>query len=137
MNHLYLDLLSNRNERDDSVGPYGKSLLYLVSNALEGDLRTPILGQANVLDPEYKGWDGSSSTGEALGKWRQAVISAGLAKRKQISILEASKVISCRPDTTIDAAHGCFDNNVDVVTRTLERITRAQLAMPVDDLRGF
>ncbi|UVJ46418.1 peptidase C1 [Pseudomonas sp. LS1212] len=137
MTRLYMDVLSDRNERDDSVGPYRKSLLYLVSNALEGDLRTPILGQANVLDPTYMGWDGSSSTGEALGNWRQAVASAGLVKRKQIGIVDASKVITRRPSITIDATHGSFDNNVDVVGRTLERITGAKLAMPMDDLHGF
>ncbi|WP_095196128.1 C1 family peptidase [Pseudomonas sp. Irchel 3A7] len=148
MQNLYLDILSDRNERDDSIGPYGKSLLYLVSNALEGDLRMPILGQANVLDPGYNGWDGSSSTGEALGKWRQAVQAAGLARRKQIDILDAGTVFSFRsdspdnrPDVTIKATHGCFDNSVDVVSRTLKRITGTEpkqaLKLPVDDLRGF
>ncbi|RJG13549.1 peptidase C1 [Pseudomonas cavernicola] len=148
MQNLYLDILSDRNERDDSIGPYGKSLLYLVSNALEGDLRTPILGQANVLDPEYKGWDGSSSTGEALGKWRQAIQLAGLARRKQIDILDAGTVFSYRSDkpanrsnVTIKSTHGSFDNNVDVVSRTLKRITgtepKQELKLPVDDLRGF
>ena len=119
-----------------------------MSNALEGDLRMPILGQANVLDPEYKGWDGSSSTGEALGKWRQTVQLAGLARRKQIDILDTATVFSYRSDTpdnrsnvTIKPTHGCFDNNVDVVSRTLKRITgtepKQELKLPVDDLRGF
>lgn len=148
MQNLYLDILSDRNERDDRIGPYGKSLLYLVSNALEGDLRTPILGQANVLDPEYKGWDGSSSTGEALGKWRQAVLLAGMTKHKRIETLDASIVFSYRSDNpdkrsnvTIKPTHGSFDNNVDVVSRTLKRITgtepKQELKLPVDDLRGF
>ncbi|MNJ72162.1 hypothetical protein D3C77_687840 [compost metagenome] len=100
-------------------------------------MRTPILGQANVLDPSYRGWDGSSSTGEALGNWRQAVALAGMVKRKQIGVIDASKVITGLPSTTIDATHGSFDNNVEVVGRTLERITGAKLAMPIDDLRGF
>ncbi|MGH8381399.1 C1 family peptidase [Pseudomonas sp.] len=142
MQTLYLDILSDSNERDDSIGPYSKSLLYLVSNALEGDLRTPILGQANVLDPEYKGWDGSSSTGEALNKWRQAINSAGLAKRKQINLVNKNTVISCKSDGfTISATHGSFDNNAELVEQTLKRITRTdpkqKLVLPVDDLRGF
>jgi Papain family cysteine protease len=37
-------ILSDTGERDDDVGPYGKSLLYLVSNAFEGRRDTPILG---------------------------------------------------------------------------------------------
>ena len=51
MKRLYIDLLSDRVERNDSVAAiYRKSLLYFVSNALEVDLRTPILGAA--LNPQ-------------------------------------------------------------------------------------
>ncbi|MHA6205953.1 C1 family peptidase [Dyella soli] len=135
MKAMYLDILSDQKERDDSVGAYQKSLLYLVSDALEQDVRTPILGLANVMDVAYNGWDGSSSTGEALGNWRQAAKQSGLDKRTDI--LDADKVPTSRSGTTIKAAHGSFDNNIDVVTRTLERITGGKLAMPVDDLQGF
>ena len=31
----------------------------------------------------------------------------------------------------------CFDNDVAVMTRTLERITRGNLALGIDDLRGY
>ncbi|QRY78117.1 peptidase C1 [Pseudomonas sp. PDNC002] len=139
MKRLYLDILSDRAERDDNTAAiYRKSLLYLVSNALEGDLRTPILGLANVLDPNYRGWDGSSATGEALSKWRQALAAAGLVQGKQIQLLEGAKVATClSPRVDIAAAHGCFDNAVDIITRTLTRITGGPLAMPVDDLRGY
>ena len=37
-------MLSDEYEEDDSVGPYGKSLLHLVSNAFEGSRATPLLG---------------------------------------------------------------------------------------------
>lgn len=139
MKNLYLDILSDRIERDDHTTPfYRKSLLYLVSNALEGDLRTPILGLANVLDQNYRGWDGSSATGAALSDWRQALLGAGLTLGKQIQRLDQPKVLTCRsPRVEIAAAHGCFDNAVDILTRTLTRITGGALAMLVDDLRGF
>ncbi len=39
-----LYLLSDDAERHDRLGPYGKSLLYLVSNAFEGRRQTPLLG---------------------------------------------------------------------------------------------
>jgi hypothetical protein len=107
----------------------------MVSDALEPDVRTPILGMANVMDVGYTGWDGSSSTGEALGNWRQAAKQSGLDKRTDI--LDVDKVKTSSSGTTISASHGSFDNNVEVVTRTLERITGKKLAMPVDDLRGF
>ena len=35
---------SDSGERDDTVGPYGKSLLFLVSNAFERRRETPLLG---------------------------------------------------------------------------------------------
>ena len=44
-----LYILSDTGERDDDVGPYGKSLLYLVSNAFEGRRGTPILGMAKYI----------------------------------------------------------------------------------------
>ena len=37
----------------------------------------------------------------------------------------------------IDAAHGSFDNDVDVMGATLRRILGGELLARVDDLRGF
>jgi hypothetical protein len=45
-----LYMLSKEQELDDTVGPYGKSLLWLVSNAFEGTRGTPILGMKEYLD---------------------------------------------------------------------------------------
>lgn len=136
MERLYLDVLSEQNERDDNVAAiYRKSLLYLVSNALESDLRTPILGMENVFKPNYTGWDGSSATAEVLGNWRQAAKAAGLDKR--LTLLEDSKVTVQLPDKQIKAGHGSFDNDIATVGRTLERIVGAKLKLAVDDLRGF
>jgi hypothetical protein len=44
-------ILSDQGERDDNVGPYGKSLLYLVSNAFEGRREAPILGMQRFIEP--------------------------------------------------------------------------------------
>jgi hypothetical protein len=46
-----LYLLSDVGELDDDVGPYGKSLLYLVSNAFEGRRETPLLGMERYVNP--------------------------------------------------------------------------------------
>lgn len=139
MKNLFLDVLTDANERDDNVAAiYRKSLLYFVSNALENDARTPLLGLENIADPNYKRWDGSSTSAEALKKWRQAVNDAGLVQRGQIQLLEARKVRTSVSGTEISASHGCFDNAIDIVERTLQRITGSQkLPMPVVDLRGF
>jgi pimeloyl-ACP methyl ester carboxylesterase len=139
MKRLHIDLLSDRVERADQVAQiYRKSLLYFVSNALEVDLRTPLLGMANAFDPAYGGWDGTSATGDVLRAWRDAAAAAGLLGSARLQVLDADKVrASAAPERRIDAAHGSFDNDLDVVARTLERITGAPLAAPPDDLRGF
>ena len=143
MKNLYVHVLSNALERNDNVATiYRKSLLYFVSNALEADLRTPILGLENTTQPDYNGWDGTSSTGEALKAWRQAAASAGLNKPERYTVITQGKVVTATPRNEIesfeiDAAHGCFDNDVNVISVTLERIRGGKLQSPVDDLRGF
>ncbi len=140
MRQLHIDLLSDRLERNDNTGLlYRKSLLYLVSQALETDLRTPLLGLAKAFDAAYTGWDGSSATGNALRDWRSAAAQAGLQLGSaRLQLLDADQTptaLSPPHDTTTN--HGSFDNNLIVVTRTLERITGGKLKNPVDDLRGF
>jgi len=137
MKRLYLAILSDKNERDDNVAAiYRKSLLYFVSNALEPDVRTPLLGLANVMDPAYNAWDGSSATGEALGNWRNAAAASGLGAR--IRIVEQDKVPVALPDQKISASHGSFDNDIDQMSQTLSLITgQPALTLPVTDLRGF
>lgn len=134
MHNLYIDLLTDRNELDDNVGPYRKSLLYLVSNALETDIHTPILGLANVMDPAYTQWDGTSVTDAALRAWRRAADDTGLAGRTRPVI--APTVPTAR-GKVIPSSHGSFDNNTTVVGRSITRIIGGDLAMPVDDLEGF
>lgn len=141
MDCLHLDVLSDKQERDDSVASiYRKSLLYLVSNALETDLRTPILGLDAINDPAYDGWDGSSDTGEALAAWRTASKGALLTKRTTVVTSDRIRV-AIEPsgdEVKQPSAHGGFDNDIDVITRTLQGITgKSALAVPVDDLRGY
>ena len=145
MQRLYMYVLADTQERDDNVASiYRKSLLYLVANALEPDIRTPILGLENVRNAAYAGWDGSSSTGEALGNWRAAVEAAKLDDEHRITVVGTQQVPvrrwqegSAERVESISASHGSFDNNLEVVTRTLERIIGGQLIAKVDDLSGF
>jgi pimeloyl-ACP methyl ester carboxylesterase len=140
MQRLYMSILADRQERDDEVAiVYRKSLLYLVSDALELDERTPLMGLAKALDPAYTGWDGSSTTMEALSNWRAA---AHDVAAKRVTLVDKPQVPTLRDAKGrlqfVDATHGSFDNNIDVVAATLQRITgAAQLPLPVDDLRGF
>ena len=112
-------------------------MLYLVSNALEMDLRTPILGLANVFDPDYRGWDGTSSTGDSLRAWQQAARSAGLHKRGRMDVRDDDKVLTALPDRRIQATHGSFDNDIETIKQTLVHIIGSDLQQVVDDLRGF
>lgn len=136
MRSLHLDLLTDAAEREDRVGPYRKSLLYLVSQALEADRRTPLLGLARAHDPADHGWEGSSATGEALRAWRDAAEAAKLYASGRVRQWQGPRPIA--PGQTQRAHHGGFDNDLEVVAATLRRITGLKtLAMPVDDLRGF
>lgn len=133
----HIALLSDKLELDDNTAQvYRKSLLYLVSNALEPDPRTPILGLHKVFAEQEsaRAWDGASSTGETLRAWRRAAAEAKLDKR--LKVIEAAKVRTST-NSTIPAAHGSFDNDIDVLTATLRLIRGGELLEPVTDLRGF
>jgi hypothetical protein len=142
MERLYLAMLSDPQERADSVaGIYRKSLLYLVSGALETDLRTPIAGMAKVYGTDDGGWDGSSSTNESLNVWRRAVLDAKLKRAgRLVEITDPSVCTAALPGAAqvmIPADHGSFDNSIATITRTLEVVLGGKLQQPVDDLRGF
>ncbi|SDE38117.1 hypothetical protein SAMN05444679_121114 [Variovorax sp. CF079] len=127
-----------------SVGDDVERLRRTLANALGGDAEffpslkkanTPILGLDRIHDEAYSGWDGSSDTGEALAHWRQAA-RLDSTRRVKDGRVQVAKDAAGRPVLQA-AAHGGFDNDIDVVTRTLKRITGAELALPVDDLRGL
>ncbi|MET0382601.1 MAG: peptidase C1, partial [Burkholderiaceae bacterium] len=138
LDRLSMDILSDRAERDDNVSYiYRKSLLYFVSAALEADPRTPLLGMARIGSPEDHGWDGSSDTGETLAAWRLAAQQADLSRRTEVVDKPVNVATGGGGRTVQPASHGGFDNDIDVVSRTLARITGGDLALPVVDLRGY
>lgn len=134
MERLHVHLLCDERERADQVARiYRKSLLYLVSNALESDARTPLLGMQRAW-LEDGGWDGSSSTAATLRQWRDAARRAGLEQR--LTVLAAARVC-CAPQRELPASHGCFDNDTATLNHTLGRILGGEPLRPVRDLRGF
>ncbi len=142
MKRLYLHVLSDQCEQNDNVAfIYQKSLLYFVSNALEADKRMPVLGLENVFNPGHFDWDGSPCTSEALTNWRNAVEIHALKNR--LSIHKDEKIVTRLGDgnnvkqKTANASHGGFDNDINVISTTLKRITGKELVLPVDDLVGF
>jgi hypothetical protein len=133
---IHFDVMSDDRERADSVGPYGKSLLYLVSRALEREHKTPILGLAEAWNLASINKDLWSDDGvRAVKAWAQVANSFGapteLGKSKQ-NVTDRRK-----PKHTIKLAHGSFDNDVEVITATLERILGAEPVHLVENLLGF
>lgn len=121
--HPSLYVMSDVGERDDDVGPYGKSLLYLVSNAFEGARETPLVGMERFVSDE--GQDGGRYVDAELGR---------LFKKKvggQPSLVVAGEgegpLSTSRSDT-----HGGFDND----EWTLNSILRRVLA-PAEPTRIF
>ena len=137
-----IDVLSNANELDDTVGPYGKSLLYLVSRALEPAHKTPILGMEAAWNPrlDKEGIFRAPAPGKPnpdVAFWRKTwlAISGGAA------VLEEQRVIEELPAFSVRSVHGCFDNWIQGVERTLARILErsgpATLPVRIQSLRGF
>jgi GH24 family phage-related lysozyme (muramidase) len=124
-------VLSDRNERRDTVGPYGKSLLYLVSRALERTRRAPLLGLEAAWDP-------------SVAPEREPV---DLDDRGRLEWLELwadgpppevlrEPQVSTGP-TAIPAGHGAFDNSVEVVNAILRNVLGEEPKVPATDLTGF
>ena len=130
---LFVENLSEEREQADSVGPYGKSLLYLVSRALE-DFKDATAGQDAGVDGDRQ--DGPKLFGLAgvddVVEWQSFV------KQEHLN-----PPTLCHTPTVSDglgripAAHGAFDNDVAVITRTIERAKGAKAEPAVECLRGF
>ncbi len=137
---LVIHTLSSQREIDDTVGPYQKSLLYLVSRALEESHKTPLLGMVDVFNPENNKNSWNKKTVSHLKKWQEFF----MQHSENIRIIEREHVVTARKYeqnreldlAVIDSAHGSFDNDVDVVDETLRRITgKAELDHKVENLR--
>jgi len=125
---FHVELLSDERELGDTVGPYGKSLLYLVSRALEDQHKTPILGMANAWDPARRNlWSDDPVIQRGLKAWQ--TFWGTVRAPREVTEAQVSNGV-----TRIPAAHGAFDNDVAVVTRTIERISGKPLKQPVEQL---
>ncbi len=110
------------------MGPYGKSLLYLVSRALEDVHKMPLLGLENAWG------DGQ------LGYWNKPVRKdiedwTAFAGTLRPRVLSDEKVNDGQG--LIDSAHGAFDNDVEVVGRAIKEMLGAKPKFPVESLRGI
>ncbi len=129
---LNIDGLSNRRELADTVGPYGKSLLYLVSRALEEIHKMPLLGMQAASDAAAETPDlWNPDANGATGAWRKFA-----AKNVGFTWLDDDLVDD--GEEKIPSAHGSFDNDVAIITKTLKRILGGtDPAVEVGDLHAF
>jgi hypothetical protein len=114
-------VLSDQAERDDAVGAYGKSLLYLVSNAFEPRHETPLLGMERFV------------TGGAAGdRGRTDPVLRRLFVRSVAGL--PSLVVAGRPggpaSRSRSTTHDGFEKDLDTLNAVLWRILGRRPARP-------
>jgi len=143
LSRLWLHYLSDEREKDDKVRPgqlrwpeYGNSLLYLVSRALDDRPKMPLLGMERALDPKYAA-DGDQWAPEEFAslqawqaRWKPNVDSVQLGLAVTDPMVRVTK--NNDEGSQMKAAHGSFDNSIDAITTTLERIKGGALIGPVE-----
>jgi hypothetical protein len=110
-------VLSDVGERDDDVGPYGKSLLYLVSNAFEQRRKTPLLGMERFV---RGGFDDPTAEGDMVEFFGRRV--DGLPS---LIVAGEERGSSKNPDArslSRSESHGGFDNDPATMNAVLWRI---------------
>lgn len=131
-------VMSDQRERDDSIGPYGKSLLYLVSRALEDVHKKPLLGMQGAwheIKDQTDLWSSIPAITKQLNQWRDFV---GQDVLQLLSIHKEASVKDKKGGPEIPIAHGTFDNDIAVVAKTIRRLRGSEtLAVEVTDLSGF
>lgn len=97
-------VLSDATERNDAVGPYRKSLLYLVSNAFEATRETPILGMQKFIQQDAK-----------VRKILEGNDHLIIAHPDAVPNLETGLAAGC-------SSHGGFDNDLGTMNNVLWKI---------------
>ena len=141
--HIYI--MSDSREQDDNViGVYHKSLLYLVSRAYEELQRMPLLGMAKSLDKDFQDFSNPDlaewniAAKNMTEQWNQfyfgKTIPAGFAATgrglpeafaQTLHIFNDPKM-NYGGGTKKDTSHGGFDNDVNVITAALLTILRRE-----------
>ena len=107
-------MLSDEAENGDTVGLYGKSLLYLVSNAFEPARGTPILGMEKFV---------TSNQSAVLRK--VAALFSGKDSNRYNKLVIADHSLTDynkSPNISCSTSHGGFDNDEFTMNSVLHRI---------------
>lgn len=139
LDRLRLAVLADSNERADglpspSVDIYGKSLLYLVSRALDDVRKQPLLGMERALLKGYA----STPTDQweprllpELQRW-QAAFGALDGGHPRVQLVSSPKVRTTRNNDQSAATHGSFDNHLELIEASITRISGKALAAPLE-----
>ena len=124
---FHIHLLADAVEICDTVGPYRKSLLYLVSRALETCHKMPILGLEQAFDAKANPkWHEDEL--ESVKRWQKFWSASG----NGLDVVSTKQVSTGTLGRRIRACHGSFDNDASTIETTLRRITGAKPAFPVE-----
>lgn len=133
LDRLHIHLLTDTQEKDDDLlrlGPvtlYGKSLLYLVSRALEDTRKMPLIGLERAHDANHVNTDQwARSELKALHDWQ------ALFPRANLHRVPRPYITVDREGQTARASHGGFDNDIDALTQTITRIRGQAPAHPLE-----
>ncbi|KLU07491.1 hypothetical protein RISK_000569 [Rhodopirellula islandica] len=144
---FYLHVLSDKLERDDNISRYGKSLLYLVSRALEINHKEPLLGleylhQTDPAQVPNDFWHIPMSRREGdrvnpdVQRWQENFLP--LIPTKNITVHTETDVVtrvgSHGTSDTIRQTHGSFDNNIGLLTKCISQIRGKEANPKVTDL---
>jgi hypothetical protein len=130
---LALHILSDKQEKDDalpspSMEVYGKSLLYLVSRALDDVRKMPLLGFERAALRGYENdedqWEKSELA--AVREWLK------LHRQDRVRVVPGPRIPVDAHGGTKQPTHGSFDNNVEVIGRTIESITGKPVVKPIE-----
>ena len=135
-NKTFIHMMDDERERADSVAFYKKSLLYLVSRALEDIHKTPLLGMAASWNIKY------SQEKDIYNTAQYAEMKRWIKYAKDIQRIKydksKSKVQTSLRDDYTDLAHGSFDNDIKIIEQTIKQIKGVdELKYKVENLNGF
>ena len=97
--------------------------------------KTPVLGLQTAWPAWSAGVDFMNGYQKILDAWTAA--SKGVVLDPPVTETEVPIRREANKDETIDAGHGSFDNNLNMVNRAIKRIIGKNPPEPVTDLRGF
>lgn len=133
---LYVHILDDELEKEDHVGPYGMSLSYLVSRALEKRKNTPLLGLMSSWTPDEENEDFMGFCDkESIFKWLEY---AGNDVKCLTYVKNLGEVKMSVRSNSVAYAHGSFDNDIKVIEDTIKRIKGTdKLDYRVENLVGY